>query len=96
MKSIFARHGIPDELISDDMPYNSAEFRRFAKEWEFTLSTSSPTYPQSNGQSEKAVHKMKRILKKSEDPYPALLEYRNTPVTGIDSTPHSTTHESNC
>ena len=96
MKSIFARHGIPDEVISDNMPYSSTEFRQFAREWQFKSTTSSPTYPQSNGLSEKAVQTMKRILKKSEDPYMALLEYRNTPVIGMGLFSYSTAHESSC
>ncbi|KAK3737067.1 hypothetical protein QZH41_013873 [Actinostola sp. cb2023] len=36
--------GIPDELISDNMPYNSKQFKEFAKDWGFTVTTSSPTY----------------------------------------------------
>ena len=46
MKSIFARHGIPEELVSDNMPYNSKEFKHFASDWGFKLTTSSPPYPQ--------------------------------------------------
>lgn len=87
MKSIFARHGIPEELISDNMPYNSKEFKQFANDWGFELTTSSPTYPQSNSLSEKAVQTVKRILKKTSDPYIGLLEYRNTPVTGMTYSP---------
>ena len=87
MKSIFARHGIPEELISDNMPYNSKEFKQFANDWGFKLTTSSPTYPQANGLSEKAVQTIKRILKKTSDPYIGLLEYRNTPVTGMTYSP---------
>jgi len=85
MKSIFARYGIPEELISDNMPYNSKEFKQFANNWGFKLTTSSPTYPQANGLSEKAVQTVKRILNKTSDPYIGLLEYRNTPVTGTMS-----------
>ena len=69
LKSIFARHGIPEELVSDNMPFNSKEFDEFAKEWGFKQTTSSPTYAQSNGMSEKAVQNVKRILKKADDPY---------------------------
>ena len=91
MKSIFARHGIPEELICDNMPFNSTEFSDFASKWGIKVTTSSPTYPQSNGQAERAVQTVKRILKKSTldgtDPYIALLEYRNTPVSGIQYSP---------
>ena len=87
MKSIFARYGIPDELVSDNMPYNSKEFKQFANDWGFKLTTSSPTYPQANGLSEKAVQTVKRILKKASDPYIGLLEYRNTPVTAMTYSP---------
>ena len=49
MKAIFARHGIPNTVIADNMPFHSKEFYQFSKEWNFTLITSSPRYPQSNG-----------------------------------------------
>ncbi|GFO20542.1 Pol polyprotein [Plakobranchus ocellatus] len=52
---IFARHGIPDKLIADNMPFNSYKMKQFAKEWNFTITTSSPTYAQSNGQSERYI-----------------------------------------
>lgn len=87
MKSIFARHRIPEELVSDNMPYNSREFKDFASSWGFKLTTSSPTYPQSSGLSEQAVQTVKSILKKADDPYIGLLEYRNTPVTGMTYSP---------
>ena len=87
LKSIFARHGIPEELASDNMPFNSKEFDEFAKEWEFKQIISSPTYAQSNGMSEKALQTVKRILKKADDPYIGLMEYRNTPVTGMTNSP---------
>ena len=87
MKSIFARHGIPEELVSDNMPYNNREFKDFASSWGFKLTTSSPTHPQSNGLSERAVQTVKSILNKADDPYIGLLEYRNTPVTGMTYSP---------
>ena len=87
LKSIFARHGIPEELVADNVPYNSREFKDFATDWGFELTTCSPRFPQSNGRSEKAVQILKRILKKSKDPYIALLEYRNTPITGMSYSP---------
>ena len=85
MKRNFARHGVPDECISDNGPqFDSYEYSRFAKEYGFTLIKSSPYHSQGNGKAESAVKVAKNILKKSrhEDPYLALLAYRNTP-TGI-------------
>ena len=52
-KTTFARHGIPDVLISDNCPqFDNAEFKQFAKEWTFTHQTSSSHYPKSNGLAE--------------------------------------------
>ncbi|XP_013408762.1 uncharacterized protein K02A2.6-like [Lingula anatina] len=91
LKSIFARHGIPETIVSDNMPFGSYDFKNFAREWGINQDTSSPHYPQSNGQSERTVQTIKKILKKAmsdgRDPYIALLEYRNTPISGMDFSP---------
>lgn len=92
LKSMFARHGIPDEVMSDNGPqFSSAEFRTFTESWEFVHTTSSPGYPQSNGQSERAIQTVKNLLKKAQesqsDPYIALLEYRNSPLEGVKLSP---------
>ena len=73
------------------MPFNSYKFRSFAQEWGIRLTTSSPTYAQSNGLSERTVQTMKHLLQKADhegkDPYIALLELRNTPITGTPFSP---------
>ena len=79
LKAIFARHGIPEEVRSDNGPqYASAEFTHFAKEWGFKHTTSSPRFPQSNGEAERAVETTKSLLKKEKDPSKGLLAYRST------------------
>ena len=89
-KSIFARHGIPTQLISDNGPQFSAElYKAFTKEWGIKHITSSPHYPQANGLAEKYVQVVKRIMKKAKadnkDPYMAILGYRNTMIDNIAS-----------
>lgn len=80
-KSMLARHGIPETVISDNGPQYSAEaYARFAQEYHFKHVTSSPYFPQSNGEAERAVSTIKELLKKSKDPYLALLAYRTTPL----------------
>ena len=80
-KSVFSRHGIPHEVISDNGPqYSSLEYAHFAAEYGFIHTTSNPKYPQSNGEAEKVVQTIKQLLRKSEDPHMALMIYRSTPV----------------
>ena len=100
MKKIFARYGIPQEVVSDNGSQfantrnlfdSTHQFKEFAREWGFQHTTSSPEYPQSNGAAERAVQTAKRILKKAEadgkDPFEGLLKYRNTPFEDIGLSP---------
>nr|XP_055054468.1 uncharacterized protein LOC129439701 [Misgurnus anguillicaudatus] len=78
LKSIFARHGIPEILVTDNGPqFTGAHMTAIASEYEFEHVTSSPRYPQSNSE---AVQTIKNLLKKATDPYRALLAYTNTPL----------------
>jgi hypothetical protein len=91
LKSILARHRIPETIMSDNMPFASREFRQFAKSWDIELQTSSPTYPKSNGMSEHTIQTVKKLMRKATeantDPYIALLEYRNSPIAGMSNSP---------
>ena len=88
LKSIFARHGVPEVLKSDNGPqYSSAEFKSFTSSYGIQHVTSSPKFPQSNGEAERCVQTVKNLLKKSDDPYAALLSYRATSLTWCEHSP---------
>lgn len=61
----------------------------FSVDCTYTLITSSPRYPQINGQSEDyvgiAIHVglFKKTYTTGKDPYLARLEYRTTPIIGL-------------
>ena len=68
LKSQFAKYGIPDELISDNGPqYSSLAFKEFSNNYGFVHTTSSPKYPQANGEAERAVQTIASLLKKVQD-----------------------------
>ena len=88
VKSAFARHGIPETVVSDNgTQFVNAEFKSFAVTWKFSHITSSPRYPQSNGKSESAVKICKNVMKKAKlakaDTYLALMDYRATPLEAM-------------
>ena len=88
----FSNHGIPNTLQTDNgPPFNSRQFENFTKQYEFDHTTSSPEYPRSNGKVENAVKLAKRLIKRTQhthgDFYLNLLNWRNTPTEGLDSSP---------
>ena len=88
LKSMFSRHGIPENFRSDNGPqYSSAEFEAFAKMYEFEHNSSSPRFPQSNGLAERTVKTVKQLLSHSTDLSMALLNYRATPLPWCDRSP---------
>ena len=81
LKSIFSRHGIPNRLISDNgTQYACEEFRKFAESYKSIHTTSSPRYTKGNGIAERAIQTVKKLLKKYEDPYLSMLDYRSIPL----------------
>ena len=92
LERIFATHGIPESVTSDNgPPYPSNEMKNYALEKGFRLRPVSPEDPQSNGFAESFVKLMCKMLhtciadgKNPKDEFHNyLLQYR--------ATPHSTT-----
>jgi hypothetical protein len=82
LKAIFAIHGIPETIVSDNaQQFSSYLFTEFAREYDFIHVTSSPKHPQGNGEVERAVQTLKALIKKNgDDIYTALLAYRTAPL----------------
>ena len=63
MKAIFARHGIPEQVVMDNGPqYASREMKEFTSSYRLRI-----------------VQTVKRLLQDADDPFMALLNYRSTP-----------------
>ncbi|XP_038075580.1 uncharacterized protein K02A2.6-like [Patiria miniata] len=88
LKEQFSRHGIPEELRTDNGPqYSLSEFSKFCKDYEIQHITSSPYNPQSNGEAERAVQTVKPPWKKCPDRHLAVLDYRTTPLASCNISP---------
>ena len=92
VKSIFSRHGVPKEVISDNGPeFSSYEFSTLAKEWDLHHNPSSPRYPQSNGLVERTIQTVKKTLRKvvksENDVYFCLLALRTASSKDNEKSP---------
>lgn len=63
------------------------------RSWEVQLTDSSPGYPQTNGMAERTSQTIESMFHKMAalglDPYLALLELGNAPLTGTEYSPHA-------
>ncbi|GFQ97055.1 retrovirus-related Pol polyprotein from transposon opus [Trichonephila clavata] len=89
MKSIYATHGIPEDLVSDGgPPFNSNLMTNFFREWGIKHVT-PPHFPRANGQIERAVQTVKNSLTKAaeegKDLYVVLLDYKIQPAKDMPS-----------
>ena len=88
LKNQYSRHGIPEKCRSDNGPqFSSSDFQQFCEEYGVKHITSSPHFQRSNGEAERGIQAVKRIWKKSKDKHKALLNYRTTPLEGINLSP---------
>ena len=64
LRSIFATHGIPEVIVSDNgSGFTSSEFREFVSRNGIRHLTTAPYHPSSNGLAERAVQVLKEGLK---------------------------------
>ena len=85
MERIFADFGTPEELMSDNAIFGSAEFRSFCVSRDVKQVTSSPEFPRSNGLVERHIQTVKELMLKMSAEGKTLCEsltaIRTTPVS---------------
>ena len=85
LKEHFSQRDILAKLVNDyGSQYTSKEFETFAKSHSFEHVLVSPKHPKANGEAEAAVKTVKSLWRKNRDKRKALLEYRASPLPGID------------
>ena len=68
LSSIFATHGLPRSIVSDNATcFSSTEFKAFLEANGIKQKLSSPYHPSSNGLAERAVQIVKRGIQKIEE-----------------------------
>ncbi|XP_062583836.1 uncharacterized protein K02A2.6-like [Saccostrea cucullata] len=75
LRTLFARNGLPEHLISDNGPqFIAGEFQRFMKSNGIRHSTSSPYHPRTNALAERFVQTFKSAMKsaKYDEAWPSL------------------------
>ena len=96
LRSLFAIHGLPEEIISDNGPeFVAQEFKDFLRYNHVKQILSAPYHPASNGKAERAVRTFKQAMKAAKNEPGTmsqkicsfLLSYRTTPHTATRCTP---------
>ncbi|XP_056009457.1 uncharacterized protein K02A2.6-like [Ostrea edulis] len=96
LRTIFARNGLPEHLISDNGPqFVADEFRHFMKSNGIRHTTSAPYHPKTNGLAERFVQTFKNAMKASKGDDGSLqkklcnflIAYRNAPQQATGETP---------
>ena len=95
LRNLFARFGIPDQIVSDNGPqFVSEEFRSFAKTNGIRHITSAPYHPATNGLAERSVQTFKRALRSMSESSSSVREKLAKFLMAYRNTPHATTGES--
>ncbi|GFO04108.1 Pol polyprotein [Plakobranchus ocellatus] len=94
LRQIFARHGLPKTLVSDNgPPFSSEEFESFLKTNGIRHVTSQPYQPATNGSAERLVQTFKQRLKSAN---PGLTQSQKISkiLLQLRTTPHAMTGKS--
>ena len=97
LRRLFASHGIPRQLVSDNGPqFIAAEFMAFMEGNGIKHIRSAPYHPSSNGLAERFVQTFKQAMKAGERRGPPISERILNFLLTYRVTPHSTTGQPPC
>ena len=97
LRTMFARYGIPEQLVSDNGPqFVSEEFGQFMKLNGIKHIKCSPYHPSSNGQAERFVRTFKQAIRAGERESLPLDQRLQNFLLMYRVTPHATTGVSPC
>ena len=94
LRTIFTRHGLPKQLVSDNgPPFVSEQFQNFLQGNDIQHIRSAPYHPSTNDLVERFVHTFKHAMRASETSL-SLNERLQRFLLTYRTTPHATTRES--
>ena len=97
LQSLFAKYGIPEQLVSDNGPqFVSEEFGTFMKQNGVKHIKCSPYQPSSNGQAERFVHMFEQTVQAGEREGKPLDQRQENFLIMYRVTSHASTGEAPC
>ena len=94
LRSLFARYGFPNQIVSDNGPqFIAEEFESFCKFSGIHCITGAPYHPSTNGAVERAVQTMKKSLKSTLNEPGSLQMKWSQFFMSYRTIPHATTGE---
>ena len=84
VNTLFAWYGIPS---NNGPQFSFQEFTKFGNRYQFTHKLAAPIFLTGYGQEERAVQRVKHLLRSTDDPSLALLSYTTTPLPWCERSP---------
>ena len=97
LNQVFATHGIPEVITSDNVPFGSAEFTAWCKQMGIKHRKITPLWPAANAQVERFHETLEKTIRISNvegknwrsELFVFLMNYRNTPHSSTGVSPAS-------